>query len=93
MVGIQWDPDCPKNGLGHEIGPAAGTAGTDLLTFDFFDVGDTTRFQSDHLQQIWIHDGHGENLVLLPLELGKPAVSGHGHIPHHLTDDRFTLVG
>ena len=86
-------PRAFRTALGHEVGAAARAAGADAFAFDLFHVGNAAFFECNHLQQVRVHDGHAEDLVLFTFELGKPLVSGHGHVTHDLPDNGFTLVG
>jgi hypothetical protein len=92
-VGIQRNLQRLEHGFGHEVGAAARAAGTDAAALDLFDVGDAAGLEGDHLQQIGIHDRHGENVVLLAAEFARSGKAGFGHIAHDLADHGFSLVG
>ena len=63
FVGIQRNSQGLKHRFGHKIGAAARAAGADFAALDLFNVGNTAFFQGNHLQQVGIHNRHGQDVV------------------------------
>jgi hypothetical protein len=93
LIAVRCNLQRLEHCFGHEVGAASRTSRADAAAFYLVDIGDPGAFQCNHLKQVGIHDGHGQNVMLLPFELAQTVEAGHGHIAHHLADDRFALVG
>jgi hypothetical protein len=48
--------------------PLPGLPELIFFAFDLLDVGDPAFFQDNHLQQVGVHDGHGQDIMLFAFE-------------------------